>query len=273
MSATYIHGYEASVLRSHTWRNVANSASYLLPYITPEMSILDVGCGPGTITMDLARLVPGGKVVGLECESAGEILQQAVDSAKENDIYNAEFIIGDIHALPFQDSSFDITHAHQVLQHITDPVVALREMCRVTKQNGYIAVRSTDFRGFSWWPETEELSAWRDLYLKIMRNNGGTPDSGRRLHIWAREAGFPVGSDRVIQTVGTWCFSTNEEIAWWSSLWAERLLGTKFRKSALKDGVATESQLIAASRAWKEWGASPDAWFLAWHGELLYQKQ
>lgn len=60
------------------------------------MSILDVGCGPGTITVDLARLVPRGKVVGLECESAGEILQQAVDSSKENDIHNAEFIIGDV---------------------------------------------------------------------------------------------------------------------------------------------------------------------------------
>ncbi|KAH8803717.1 S-adenosyl-L-methionine-dependent methyltransferase [Xylogone sp. PMI_703] len=271
MSTLYIHGYEPSVLRSHSWRNASNSAAYLLPHIAPSMHILDVGCGPGTITLDLAKLVPNGKVIGLEHESAQEMIQESGRAAQENKIHNIEFVTGDALALPFSDATFDITHAHQVLQHLRDPVLALREMARVTKPNGYVAVRSTDFRGFSWWPESEEMSAWRDLYLKVMRHNGGTPDSGRRLHLWAREAGFPVDGSTVKRSVSTWCFSTREEVAWWSSLWAERILESNFRESALKDGIATESQLHAASQAWKAWAASPDAWFLVWHGELLCQ--
>lgn len=142
-------------------------------------------------------------------------------------------------------------------------------MTRVTKPDGYVAVRSTDFRGFTWWPELEGMSQWRELYLKVMRNNGGTPDSDRRLHIWAREAGLPIDDTRMTRTVGTWCFSTKEEVSWWSSLWAERVLESNFWNSALRDGIATEDELHAASKAWREWGASPDAWFLAWHGELL----
>lgn len=233
------------------------------------MQILDVGCGPGTITMDFARLVPDGKVVGLECDSAREVIQQATRTAPAKNIHNIEFITANAHALPFEDSSFDITHAHQVLQHVEDPVLALREMARVTKPGGYVAVRSTDFRGFTWWPEFEGMSMWRELYLQVMRSNGGTPDSGRRLRVWAREAGLPIDDDKMTQTVGTWCYSTKEEVSWWSTLWAERLLESKFRESALRHGVATENDLQAAAQAWKDWGASLDAWFLVWHGELL----
>ncbi|KAE8375720.1 S-adenosyl-L-methionine-dependent methyltransferase [Aspergillus bertholletiae] len=269
-STDYVHGYQPSVLRSHSWRTASNSAAYLLPHITPAMHILDVGCGPGTITMDLANYVPQGKVVGLEHMSGHEVLQQATSTAKEKGLQNVEFTTGDAHALPFDNNTFDITHAHQVLQHVSDPVRVLQEMCRVTKPDGYIAVRSTDFRGFAWWPESDGLTKWRELYLRVMRNNGGTPDSGRRLHLWARQAGLQC--EQITQTVGTWCFATKAEVAWWSSLWAERLLESKFRESALKDGIVTDRELESASQAWKDWGSSEDAWFLAWHGELLYHK-
>ena len=95
-STDYVHGYEASVLRSHSWRNVANSAAYVLPHIKPGMHILDVGCGPGTITIDFARLVPNGKVIGLECESGAEVIQQAMTTAGDNHINNVEFVTGDV---------------------------------------------------------------------------------------------------------------------------------------------------------------------------------
>ena len=49
----YTHGHHESVLRSHRWRTAANSCAYLLPHLRPDMSLLDVGCGPGTITADL----------------------------------------------------------------------------------------------------------------------------------------------------------------------------------------------------------------------------
>ena len=67
---TYTHGHHDSVLRSHRWRTVRNSAGYLIPHLRPGQRVLDVGCGPGTITIGLARLVAPGDVVGIDNEQA-----------------------------------------------------------------------------------------------------------------------------------------------------------------------------------------------------------
>src|ERR687886_1235882 len=63
---TYTHGHADPVLQSHRWRTVENSAGYLAPHLRPGLDVLDVGCGPGTITVDLAARVAPGRVVGLD---------------------------------------------------------------------------------------------------------------------------------------------------------------------------------------------------------------
>src|ERR1700722_14496221 len=63
---TYLHGHHDSVLRSHRWRTAENSAGYLLPWLTDTAQVLDIGCGPGTITAGLAARVPGGTVVAID---------------------------------------------------------------------------------------------------------------------------------------------------------------------------------------------------------------
>ena len=141
-TAIYINGHQESVLRSHKRRTVENSAAYLLPHIKPGMRILDVGCGPGTITIDFARLVPYGHVVGVE--NSPEVLVEARAAAAAQGVSNIEFVVGDIHALDFPDGTFDIAHAHQVLQHINDQAGALREMKRVTKPGGLVATRESE---------------------------------------------------------------------------------------------------------------------------------
>jgi SAM-dependent methyltransferase len=65
----YTHGHHDAVLRSHRWRTAANSAAYLLPHLTPGQRLLDVGCGPGTLTVDLARLVEPGEVLGVDLDA------------------------------------------------------------------------------------------------------------------------------------------------------------------------------------------------------------
>ena len=65
-SETYTHGHAESVLRSHRWRTVDNSAAYLAGHLIPGAEVLDVGCGPGTITIDIARRVAPGRVVGID---------------------------------------------------------------------------------------------------------------------------------------------------------------------------------------------------------------
>jgi len=262
----YVHGHHESVLRSHTWRTVANSAAYLVPYLKPDMHILDIGCGPGTITADLAALVPQGRVTGIE--QTADILSQARSTAEERGMKNVEFAIGDIHALDFPDNYFDVVHAHQVLQHVHDPVQALREMRRVTKPGGIVAARDSDYESMTYYPESEALDEWKKLYLVVARSAGGEPNAGRQLHSWARKAGFEKSATKA--TSSTWCYNSPEEVAWWGNLWADRIVSSAFSKNALEGGFATNKTLEEISHQWKKWSKEEDAWFTVMHGEIVY---
>ncbi|NEB77984.1 class I SAM-dependent methyltransferase [Streptomyces sp. SID14478] len=268
-TAVYTHGHHESVLRSHTWRTAANSAGYLLDALKPHMKILDIGCGPGTITADLAALVPDGHVTG--ADHAEEILDRARATAAERGLDNVEFTTADVHALDWPDDTFCVVHAHQVLQHVGDPVQALREMRRVTKPGGLIAVRDSDYAAMTWYPASPGMTDWLDLYERVARANGGEPDAGRRLRSWALQAGFAPRD--VTSTAGTWCYATPDEIAWWSGLWAERTVASTYAERAVGGGHASAEQLTAVSEAWREWGTHEDAWFSVLHGEILCRKQ
>src|SRR5665811_2195218 len=113
----YTHGHHESVLRSHSWRTAANSAAYLLPHLRPGQRLLDVGCGPGTITTGLAERVSPGEVVAIDI--VPEVLEQARAHAAERGV-QVTFETGDVYALGFDDGVLDVVHAHQVLQHLTD---------------------------------------------------------------------------------------------------------------------------------------------------------
>jgi ubiquinone/menaquinone biosynthesis C-methylase UbiE len=133
---TYTHGHAESVLRSHRARTVENSAAYLLPHLSSSDRLLDVGSGPGTITADLARRVR--EVVALEISDEAAELTRA--ELGRQGIGHVEVRVGDVQDLDLGDAEFDVVHAHQVLQHLADPVAALREMRRVVKPGGIIVI-------------------------------------------------------------------------------------------------------------------------------------
>ncbi|MER8013696.1 methyltransferase domain-containing protein [Streptomyces griseoluteus] len=265
-TAVYTHGHHESVLRSHTWRTAANSAAHLLGSLAPDMRVLDVGCGPGTITADLAALVPDGRVTG--ADRAPGVLEQARATAEGRGLANVDFEVADVHALGHPDGAFDVVHAHQVLQHVGDPVGALREMVRVTRPGGLIAVRDADYAAMTWYPAEPGLDEWLDLYRRVARANGGEPDAGRRLRSWALAAGL---SD-ITATSGTWTYATPGERAWWSGLWTDRTLASAYADRAVGGGHATAGELRAVSDAWREWGRREDGWFAVLHGEILCRK-
>jgi SAM-dependent methyltransferase len=261
MPEVYTHGHHESVLRSHRWRTAENSAAYLLPHLKPHMRILDVGCGPGTITAGLAGYVPQGHVTGIDAEP--HIVEQARAAACEPG--NLDFTTGDVYALGYPDNTFCVVHAHQVLQHLSDPVKALREMRRVTKPGGLIAARDADYGAMVWYPALPVLDDWRALYRKVARDNGGEPDAGRRLHAWAREAGL---ADVTVST-STWTYATPEERAWWGGLWADRTVKSSYGAIATAGGHASTGDLARIADAWRAWAADPDGWFAVINGEIL----
>jgi len=252
------------VLRSHRWRTAENSAGYLLPHLWPGLDLLDVGCGPGNITVDLASRVAPGRVVGIDA-AADVVAAAQADADGADPSATVEFRVGDVYALEEPDGSFDVVHAHQVLQHLSDPVGALREMRRVVRADGVVAVRDSDYAAMVWAPLDPRLDRWLALYHEITRRNRAEADAGRYLLGWAQAAGFTD----VTAMSSTWTFADDESRAWWGSLWADRVTQSAFAAQAVDYGLADAAELADLSDAFHDWSSAPDAYFAILHGEIL----
>jgi ubiquinone/menaquinone biosynthesis C-methylase UbiE len=259
----YTHGHHDSVLRSHRWRTAENSAGYLLDRLRPGMALLDVGCGPGTITCDLARRLAPGRVVGVD--ASAEVIAEARAAAVEADIPSVSFEVGDVFDLVFEDASFDVVHAHQVLQHVGDPVAALTEMRRVCRPGGIVAVRDCDYPAMRYFPDDPEMERAFGAYGALTRANGAHWDAGRRLLQWAQCTGFAA----VVPSASAWCFATPEDRAWWGGLWADRVTRSALAEQLLAQGIATPEDLSSFADAYQRWAASHDGWFAVLHGEVI----
>ncbi|HTD49973.1 MAG TPA: methyltransferase domain-containing protein, partial [Acidimicrobiia bacterium] len=176
-----------------------------------------------------------------------------------------EFRTADLYTLDFDTDSFDVVHAHQVLQHLADPVRALREMRRVCTPGGLVAARDGDYQAFTWYPADRRLDAWLVMYETVARANHGEPDAGRLLLAWAHAAGFTD----VRAGASTWCFATPEDRTWWGELWADRITESAIATQAVEIGAATREDLREMADAWRRWAADPDGWFAVLHGEIL----
>jgi ubiquinone/menaquinone biosynthesis C-methylase UbiE len=259
---TYTHGHHQSVLRSHNSRTVENSAGYLLPDLTSGQRVLDIGCGPGSITLGLATLVAPGQTVGLDREVAPLVVARA--AATEQGVRNVGFTVGDVYQLDFPDDSFDIVHAHQVLQHLTDPIAALREMSRVCRPGGIVAARDADYAAMSWYPADPRLDRWLELYHQVALANGAEPDAGRRLVAWAHAAGLTD----VTGSATAWCYTSVEERAWWGGNWSERITESAIATQAIDGGYSDRPELDDIAAGWRAWAAHDDGWFAILHGEI-----
>ena len=260
----YIHGHSDSVLRSHRWRTAANSAGYLLARLQPGMRLLDVGCGPGTLTVDLARHVgPAGQVVGVDLSET--VVAEAAAHAAAEGVANVSFRAGDFRGAALGPRSFDVVHAHQVLQHLSDPVGALAAMAGLARPGGLVAARDSDYLSFFWTPADARLDRWREVYLAVTGRNGAEADAGRWLLQWAHAAGL----SSVSYTSSTWTFATPDERNWWAEVWADRCETSSFAEQAVAYGFASTDEMAEIARGWRAWATHDDAVFIVVHGEVI----
>ncbi len=259
----YVHGHHESVLRSHTWRTIENSAQYLEHHLTTSSNLLDIGCGPGTITIDFAMRLTKGTVLGIDISH--EIVKKAKIASKESGLDNCSFDTGDTYNLDFADNTFDIVHAHQLLQHLTDPVAAIKEMRRVVRPGGVVALRDADYGGMIWAPADPKLDEWMDLYQRMTKKNNVEANAGRYLFSWATQAAF----SSVNASSSTWTFSTPDTRKWWGGLWAERIQKSTFSEQIFKHDLGNQDLLNDLSTAFKVWADQPDGFFLVPHGEII----
>ena len=257
----YTHGHQESVVNAHATRTIANSAAYMASHLVPGVDLLDVGCGPGSITAEfVSRVMPGGSVLGIDYSEP--VIARAQQTFGDSD---ATFQTMDLYALDIEDDSYDIAHAHQVLQHVSDPVAALREMHRVVRPGGIIAVRDADYAGMHWAPESPLLDHWMSIYRRVAKANDAEPDAGRYLVKWAREAGL----NDVSPSIDAWLFAAPDRREWWGSTWADRVLTSSFAEQAVTEGLSTTDELGQIADGWRTWIAEQDGWFVVPHGQLI----
>lgn len=257
----YTHGHQESVVNAHATRTIANSAAYLAEYLAPGVDLLDVGCGPGSITAEFAsRVLPGGSVLGIDYSAP--VIERAEQTYGQS---GASFQAMDLYALDIADDSYDIAHAHQVLQHVSDPVAALREMHRVVRPGGIIAVRDADYAGMHWAPESPILDRWMSIYRTVAKTNDAEPDAGRYLVKWAREAGLTD----VTPSIDAWLFAEPDRRAWWGSTWADRVVSSSLADQAIAAGLTTADELEQIADGWRTWIDEQDGWFVVPHGQLI----
>jgi ubiquinone/menaquinone biosynthesis C-methylase UbiE len=164
-------------------------AGFFLPYLKPGFRLLDAGCGPGTITLGLARRVAPGQVVGIDIEDSQ--FANAREQAQRESL-PLELRKASIYELPFDNESFDAVFSHAVLQHLSDPIAALAELRRVLKPCGTIGIRAGDMGGILVDAESDGPAKGFAAYLSNRENDGGDPYLGRKLARLLRKSGFKV---------------------------------------------------------------------------------
>ena len=252
---TYTHGHAPATVRQHGLRTAEEAAAFLLPELRPGMRLLDVGCGPGSITRGLAARVAPGQVIGLDLSR--ETLAAAREDAAARGLDNLQYEEGSVYQLPFPDASFDVVYAHQVVQHLREPGAALREMLRVLRSGGLVAIRDVDWGTVTYWPPDPWLDRFVDVHFKTWYRNGGEPRMGRQFRALFNAA--PVGDLQI--TAAVWCYATPHETVEWGESYAQRLLTSPMGQRPVEYGYATRSDIEAMAAAFRAWAAHPDAFW------------
>ncbi|WP_420626335.1 methyltransferase domain-containing protein [Candidatus Poriferisodalis sp.] len=261
----YTHGHQPAVVAQHARRTAEDCAAFARHVIHADSQVLDVGCGPASITVGLARWAAHGHVTGVEVGE--EILATAAESVADAGIGNVTLTEASVYELPYAAGKFDVAYAHQVMQHLSDPVAALSEMARVVRPGGWVAVRDSDYSTMRGYPSSTEITRWREVYRKVCRHNGAEPDAGRHLFSWFRAAGLA----NVQMSASVWQFWTPETRQNWGYSWADRCLRTSFARQAVEYGYATSDEMEQIAAGWRTWADDPDGYFHFIHCEVLAQ--
>jgi len=217
------------------------------------MTLLDCGCGPGSITVDLAEIIAPGETVGIDLAQAQ--LGHAQDVAAQRGVSNVRFELANVHDLPFPSASFDAVFAHNLLEHLREPGQALREMRRVLKPGGVIGVQDDDWGTQLLELMTPMLEKALDVFLRVAAHNGGDFFYARHQKRLLGEAGFVRVEGHALAR----CYGTPERVQLFAATAARQLGEPTLVTPALEQGWADQDTLQAMIDAFVAWGQDPDA--------------
>ena len=260
-----IRGTERSYRVDAEWnravfaRRTGQVAAFLAPHLRAGMRLLDCGCGPGSITVDLAQAVAPGEAIGIDLRE--DALAQGRALARERRIANVTFQTASVYQLPYPDDSFDAAFACAVLQHLATPLTALKEMRRVLKSGGIIGLVDGSSTITFRYPTNSLLDKWDRLRALEREHNTGRPSDALHLRALLREAGFARthASAEMTTEAGPPAGSLEEtrRVAQNHLIRLRGVLG----ELAIAEGWTTTDELQQMAEALIAWGEAPDAFY------------
>ena len=262
----YTMGFNEEMLESLRRFTAESNAAYLLPCLRPGLRVLDFGCGPGTISVGLAKAVAPGELHGVDMEESQ--VDQARLVAKANGQDNAIFHVADVTDMPFEDGFFDVAHCHNVLMHIPDTAAVLAEVKRVLKPGGIIGCREMIGASSFTRPDFGVIRKAWDMFEDLLSADDGHPQMGKDLKAHMIEAGFTnvrmTGSFDVYSSPGDVAFIYEFANRWF--------LSPEIMDAAIKYGASSEALCNAIRNAYERWKDHPGALCALAFGEAIAGK-
>jgi SAM-dependent methyltransferase len=251
----YTYGEDAGMRRVFQLRTLQTCGAFLFQHLKRGTSVLDCGCGPGQLTIELAERVFPGRVVGIDAEPAA--VAQAQQLAIDRGVRNVEFHQADVYALPFPDASFDVVYSHALVSHLHDPVAGLKEARRVLRHGAVVGIAENvgDARVFS--PPGCAAERWWELFLRVQERNGGSSAHARNLLPLLLAAGF----ERVEGHGAAEVYGAREQLTLGARAMAGMLKQPAFLATVLQQGWAAESEVAQLAEDLLAWSEHPSAYF------------
>lgn len=257
------HGVTPGLRQDYGKRTADQQAAFLLPYLITGMNLLDVGCGPGTITLGLAQAVAPGHVTGIDHDP--QHIETARTLASERGVNNVTFRLGDALSLPFEDDTFDAAFENNVFTHLSQNAIqAAREVYRVLKPQGLFAVRDVDVNSVVWGNLTDPIKQLDRLFIKWHQNRGSDIALGKRLPEILRMAGFT----NTIKSVSADTKGDPEQTRSHAEITVS-LLDGPFGRDIVDNGWADRATVNLLKKSIRDWGEHPDAFFANVHVEVI----
>ena len=265
MDELYIMGYSEAYLRILASRGAADTCAYLLPHLKPGLRVLDVGCGPGSISAGLAEATAPGELRGIDIEPSQ--VEMAAQAAAERRLSNAKFSVADVKALPFEDGSFDVVHCNDTLAYIPDTGAALNEMKRVLNSGGILACREIMMDLFMTHPDPDPRPASQAyaVFADILEADDGHPQMGKELAGHLEQAGFVD-----IQISASFeMFTGPERLKLLYDLGEQWFFTADIRSPATQYGAASHRMFEEIKQSRESWYNAPQAMGAFAFGEAL----
>lgn len=231
-------------------RSASVYADFLLPHLTAEAHLIDVGCGSGELSLDLAMRV--GRVTGIDDDT--EEIAAARAAAAASSTTDAEFMVGDAYALPVPDDGADAVLGHSVLEAVDRPGEVVAEMRRVVRPGGVVAVASVEYGGLILaGPHQPLIRRFFDVREQLWLADGAFPYRGRDL----RGLLLAAGLTRVVASTTYISYGTEDAVREFGVGRADDCLDAWYVEESQREHLVTADDLAAMRHAWLEWAESP----------------